>query len=250
MLPYQKWVFESMLSFMEPKDKVFLEVGGVPNHQTIARNLIDLGAKEVVQINNRTDLPDSESSGVKYIAQDARKTTFPDESFDAIFSASVLEHLLDLEHFLGEMHRLLKKGGILCLHGGAMWNSNWGHHVWVRVDGASYEFNAASNPIPDWAHIYMTREEMLDHLTKNAIPPTHAEKICDWVYKSDQINRLIYDDYVDIFNISPFQIVRLASKDWKIPSEEIRQKISLKFVQRKPAITNFSIGETLVVLRK
>lgn len=41
---------------------------------------------------------------------------FPDNTFDVVFSKSVIEHLNDPEHFLKEQYRVLKTGGrIICI---------------------------------------------------------------------------------------------------------------------------------------
>lgn len=40
---------------------------------------------------------------------------FPDNYFDAIFSKSVIEHIENTEHYMSEMRRVLKEGGVLIL---------------------------------------------------------------------------------------------------------------------------------------
>ena len=40
---------------------------------------------------------------------------FPDNYFDAVFSKSVMEHINNTEHYMSEMRRVLKVGGILIL---------------------------------------------------------------------------------------------------------------------------------------
>lgn len=40
---------------------------------------------------------------------------FPDDYFDVVFSKSVIEHIENTEHYMSEMRRVLKKGGILIL---------------------------------------------------------------------------------------------------------------------------------------
>lgn len=43
---------------------------------------------------------------------DGRAIPFPDQSFDAVFSSNVLEHVRDLAGLFAEMRRVLKRGGI------------------------------------------------------------------------------------------------------------------------------------------
>lgn len=57
------------------------------------------------------------SSSVNFCAGDiTQKSQFPDESFDVIYSASVLEHIQDIPLAFNEMHRILKKTGVM-IHG-------------------------------------------------------------------------------------------------------------------------------------
>ena len=50
---------------------------------------------------------------IRYDGMDMTRTTFPDASFDAIASLSVVEHGVDLDAYLREAARLLKPGGVL-----------------------------------------------------------------------------------------------------------------------------------------
>lgn len=53
------------------------------------------------------------ADGVEYFKGDIMATPFDDESFDMVFSLSVLEHQVDFTLFAKEMSRLLRKGGNL-----------------------------------------------------------------------------------------------------------------------------------------
>jgi len=57
VFPYQQWVLETIQDFSIVGGAHVLEVGGVPNHRGIAKNLVDSGASNIVQINIRNDLP-------------------------------------------------------------------------------------------------------------------------------------------------------------------------------------------------
>lgn len=50
---------------------------------------------------------------IQYDGMDMTRTTFPDASFEAIASLSVVEHGVDLDAYLHEAARLLKPGGVL-----------------------------------------------------------------------------------------------------------------------------------------
>jgi len=49
---------------------------------------------------------------VQFIA-DAHKIPLPDESFDAVIIQAVLEHVLEPDQVVSEMHRVLKKDGLI-----------------------------------------------------------------------------------------------------------------------------------------
>jgi SAM-dependent methyltransferase len=57
------------------------------------------------------------NNGVKAFQLDIDEEDFPfeDNYFDAIFAGEVIEHLFDPDHFLEEVHRALKLGGIFVL---------------------------------------------------------------------------------------------------------------------------------------
>lgn len=40
---------------------------------------------------------------------------FPDETFDCVYAGEVIEHLIDTDHFISEIHRVTKKGGCVIL---------------------------------------------------------------------------------------------------------------------------------------
>ncbi len=53
---------------------------------------------------------------VKIQTGDALNLSFEDESFDAVVSWDVVEHIPDQSRFLGEIYRVLRPGGIVLLH--------------------------------------------------------------------------------------------------------------------------------------
>ena len=65
---------------------------------------------------------------------DGRRIPFPGESFDAVFSSNVLEHVEDVEALLGEAARVLKAGGVMVhVLPSATWRwwTSVAHYVWV-----------------------------------------------------------------------------------------------------------------------
>jgi len=75
-------------------------------------------AKEVYGIDiSEKGVESARKNGVKafQLDIDAEDLPFEDNYFDAIFAGEVIEHLFDTDHFLDEVHRVLKPEGILVL---------------------------------------------------------------------------------------------------------------------------------------
>lgn len=50
---------------------------------------------------------------IRYLPGDITRTQFPDDYFDAVTCLSVIEHGVPLKDYFAEMHRVLKRGGLL-----------------------------------------------------------------------------------------------------------------------------------------
>lgn len=65
------------------------------------------------------------TTNVRFQVASIYEIPFPDRSFDAVFSHTVLEHVREPDRGLKEMHRVLKPGGVIGLRGTIMRS-----HVW------------------------------------------------------------------------------------------------------------------------
>jgi len=108
-------------------------------------------------------------SSVTFIYGDiTRRTDFNDNELDVIYSASVLEHIHNLEEAFKEMHRILKPGGII-IHGyNPFFCPNGGHALGIT-------------DCP-WGHVRMRWTDYLRYIEK--LRPYEADIAKDWVKSS------------------------------------------------------------------
>ena len=105
------------------------------------------------------------ASNVEFRVGDITRTTsFAAESFDVIFSASVLEHVLDLKAAFAEMYRLLKPGGAIIHNYSPYFCHDGGHALGV-----------GDSP---WAHVRMGVPDFLRYVEE--FRPFEAEAARDW----------------------------------------------------------------------
>lgn len=71
----------------------------------------------MVWISTRESVSAAESRGIQAKVCDLASEGIPfeDESFDLVFAGEIIEHLVDTDGFLNEVHRCLKPGGHLIL---------------------------------------------------------------------------------------------------------------------------------------
>ena len=114
-----------------------LDVGSGPGHQVLEMSPMvgPFGRVDGVDISEsmlRVARARCEgSSNVEFHEADALHLPFPNATFDAVMSSMVFEYLPDVPGALGEVHRVLKPGGRVAIHGCA-----WGATLWRSSDPA------------------------------------------------------------------------------------------------------------------
>lgn len=162
----------------------------------------------------------------------ALSDVFEPNSFDVVYGLSIVEHIPSPNIFLDELHRVLKPGGIAYFEGNPIWSSPRGHHLWVARWGglyqhkatANYLFNGfpntkSTNPLPDWSHLLMTADQMGDYLNSKSLPDVDIECIVDWVYNSDQINRLSMPEIAQAYSTSKLILLEANTVRSKVPPD-------------------------------
>ena len=250
LLPYQEKIIAEIVKQIDVHEARVLEIGGAPPY-LVATRLVELGARSVTVINYRSDLMDQDvTDTVCFKNIDARMMSKKlDETYDLIFGIAVFEHLPEIEVVLSEASSILTKTGVVALHGAAFWSSNLGHHVWVHIDGAKYEFNG-NNPIDHHSHLYYDYSSMLDNLIQvKKLPEKHAVEICEYIYKKPVLNRYHYEDIVGAFSRSRYEILYLRDTNWLVPSPQILEKINEKQGHYAHIYSNYSCGELTIIAR-
>ncbi len=112
-----------------------LDVGSGPGHQAMEMSPMvgSSGKVDGVDVSDsmlkiaRTRCEDL--SNVEFHEADAVNLPFEDGTFDAVMSSMVFEYLPDVSHALTEVHRVLKPGGRVAIHG-----CDWGATLWRSSD--------------------------------------------------------------------------------------------------------------------
>lgn len=120
------------------------------------------------------DTPENRALKRADIFYDGRQFPFPAESFDSVVCNQVLEHVFTPAHFLAEIHRVLKGGGVLLLTVPFLWDeheqpfdfarySSFGIRFLLEEHG--FEIVAAAKTMPDARVIFQMINAYLFKLT-------------------------------------------------------------------------------------
>jgi hypothetical protein len=253
LAPYQSKAVHRFVKLVPRELMQFgvLEIGSDVDAKVI-RELHALGATRVIGINPVFTDDDLNKfnplmpQGCSLARGDMRNTGIPSDSVGAVFSVAVFEHLLDFDKCLLEMHRILVSGGMVYAHFGPIWSSSLGHHVYANVgEQKARHWDPSLNPLDDHSHLLLSRQEMGLSIA-DRVPARLGEEILKWVYESNDINRLFYDDYVRMFEQSPFEIVHLSPEREHLP-EKTKSALNQ---HHGPTHHTFDVRNAEVLLRK
>jgi N-acetylglucosaminyldiphosphoundecaprenol N-acetyl-beta-D-mannosaminyltransferase len=227
-----------------------LEIGSDTNGRVL-RRLAALGVRRLTGLNPALTFAEAGQlsvglpEGSRFEAVDLRSAGLPDSSYGAIFSVAVFEHLNEFEACLAEMYRLLIPGGRVYAAFGPIWSSSLGHHVFAEADGEQLRhWDPRLNPIEDHSHLLLSAEEMANRIAASR-GHALAEAGVEWIYRSDSLNRLFFEDYVAAFSAAPFEVVKLTTDTEEVPA---RRLAALK--NRFPDRSVFNVRNAVVVLQK
>jgi SAM-dependent methyltransferase len=161
------------------------------------RAMAALTRGHVTGINPCAGFPTSEARGTAgerttLLAMDGMALDFPDNSFDVVCSANVLEHVPDPARYLLECARVLKPGGIAWIEAAPVWSGPRGHHIhedMVRENcPEETAYRNDGSVIPDWAHLTHSPAE-LEEILRPGLRPETVRFIVDYL-ASDDLNKV------------------------------------------------------------
>ena len=120
------------------------------------------------------------------------------KQFDVIYSIAAFEHIHDLDKTLDLAYTCLREGGILLAHFSDIWSSKRGHlgetipHHIKDIYGCH-------------AHLCLNPETMINALMDHSFYDARkARQTADYIYNDEGINRLLVEEYIQIFESSRF----------------------------------------------
>lgn len=127
---------------------------------------------------------------VRFALSDDTRLPFDDDTFDAVFSTDVFEHVMDLPAVLTELRRVLKPGGLLLTRFGPLFYSPLGYHLpWATQ-------------VP-WAHLLFGLRPILE------VRNTRRDPINPDNWEDTGLNRATFSDFQNAVHTSGFAADRL-----------------------------------------
>lgn len=186
----------NIISLLEsnPKAKV-LDVGCGDGQKT-ALFQEKISSKEIIGIDGvKGRLDAAKNRKVKILCSDLEeKWPFPDNYFDIIISNQVIEHIVNIDHFIEEIYRILKPGGYCVISTENL--SSW-HNVFALILG-----------FQDFSHHIIKKEHV-----NNPISLHYREKTATWSKEDNSgvddtafphIKILTYKSLIDVFKAYNF----------------------------------------------
>jgi ubiquinone/menaquinone biosynthesis C-methylase UbiE len=191
--------------------------------ETEVKHLVDkYEPSKIILLTNWADHEDARVKKFPLVVGDiTKRTQFPDNSFDAVLTLSVLEHLLDLDGAFDEMTRLLKNGGEMIHMFGPAWSCAYGHHIYENPDDKLLNFSRWQ--MPAHMHLLCSHQDIISYYLEMGYPASAGHAAIHWFYETPIINRVFYDDYMKIFEEDRFQIDRMEIMYNALPRDHIER---------------------------
>jgi hypothetical protein len=230
------------------RDKVIIDIAGMPtplNKHLLAEGVVEVHGVNLDGLNASHGTP---PRGYYHHVADARALPAEIPMADAVTACSALEHLSDFPLVLSQALGKLKSGGILVMHGGPLWPSILGHHVWVPTPKRNYYFGCQGDPLPPWGHLSHTEAELEAALLEQGLPAEHVMLICANVYHAQSKNRRSRSQLRNDFQQAGQLLLGFTEYRWGMPNPAIFNRIA----ERGHSYDHDDLmtGELVAVLRK
>jgi tetratricopeptide (TPR) repeat protein len=186
---------------------------------------------------------------------DGQKLDFEDNSFDAVISLNVLEHVPNPQKYLQECYRVMRPQGFGYFSWYPIWSGATGHHLHPDMLNMAAQRLGIKSPnnydldgtvIPLWGHLWLSTAEMFDLLTKNhQYHPHLAQWIVDYIYQSTDLNRWFWPDVLAAFESLPWSSIEIDPKKKNIPTN-IFSQLQLKYT----SVEDFKVGGATIIVQK
>lgn len=136
---------------------------------------------------------------------------------------------------------------------GPIYSGCWGHHLWVRYEGKPYTY--MDTPLPPFCHLLMDEVSLFQHC-RNVLGHSSelANRIVEFVFHSNQQNRLFFEDYQRIARDSPLELLNFIGLSDLPYKKEYRpdsySKIFSKLRAKYPSNISFAYNAISMILRK
>lgn len=164
--------------------------------------------------------------------------------YDLVYSMAAFEHIHGLDAALISMYRALRPGGVLVSVFAPIWSGPGGHHLPPVAGPDGRPINLSELGLSRHAHLLLGPEEMRAALP--SLPEETIKIIVDYIYVSDHINRLFYEDYIRIIERTPFRQVMIRDQFVVDLPEETRRRLDA----RHPGYRRFEPAGMLVWLQR
>lgn len=207
---------------LSAKQKSVLEIGcgdGLTSYLLLSNGAksvtgSDIIAQEPIYINTikklvakSTILTEKQTINVNLIKDNISSSRLPANCFDFICSFEVLEHLVEPEKAFVNMHRILKKDGVMFHEYNPFFCVTGGHSL------CTLDFR--------WGHVRLNQKDFIKYLSE--IRPKEKKLALDFYYKS--LNRMTIDDLKRIIKGCGFQLLSLImwpnEQDFNLIDHEI-----------------------------
>jgi SAM-dependent methyltransferase len=209
----------------------------------IADQVAVYGPASITSMTLWPDHIDAETKAYELVIGDiTKRTAFADNTFDAVITESLLEHVNPLGDALLEMKRITRRSGVVVSRFGPTWSSAYGHHLYV-IDPTDPLLNFSLWQMPAYMHLLWSRSEIAEFYRTEGYTQQQAQEIVRTMFEWDGINRAMMREYMYLFG-SLFQIEYLETM-YTVVDQTILKRLQEKY----PDNIDFTTYGAKVVLR-